>query len=289
MTDDDTLNGAQDAQNQPLLAVDPETAPRVILTELESSFVTLMVQHYMLNQSLPSVEAAEEEYGFTNEQFTKLLGKKYIVAALEEFGVNLGEYRRTASGDVRPKWQQKSLSAIQLLTANTLLDLKDSRSHRKKLQELHIDTRTYNAWLRDPVFSSYLKQRAEAMLGDHQHDVHLALIDQATAGNIKAIEYYNELVGRYIKQPERVLTQAGNNFDPTTFIVRIVEILNDELADPKEALRIAEKLRMLGSMYNVAESLAPVGAVTSYGSTVNQYGIEVPETVPNRELSITND
>ncbi len=279
-----TPDDGSDSQNQNVSDEPPDSASKVVLTELESSFVTLMVQHYMLNTSLPTVEAAEEDYGFTAEEFTSLLAKHHIIEALEQFGVNLGGYKRLEDGTVRPTWQHKSLSALQLLTANQLLDLQDTRSHRKKLQELGVHTRTYNAWLRDPVFSSYLRDRAEAMLGDRQHDVHLALIDQATSGNIKAIEYFNELVGRYIKQPERVLTQSANNFDATAFIVRVIEVLTDEISDPQEAQRIAERLREIASQQSIAQGLAPVGTITATGAVVNEYGIEVPQTVAVREL-----
>ena len=264
-------------------------APKpLVLKELERSFVTLMVQHYMLYGNLPSAEAANEEYGFDAQQFKSLINKDVVQKALEEFDVNLGELRKSPDGSVLPTWQHKSLTAQQLLVANVLLDTRDTRSHTKKLKELGVQTRTYNTWLRDVTFSGYLRKRAEDLLGDSQHDVHLALIDQATAGNIKAIEYYNELVGRYIKQPERILG-VQQQFDATTFIVQIIEILDDELEDKQAAFRIADRLKELGSRYAVAGQLAnpPVGNINRFGATMNEHGIEVPEVVKTRPLDGT--
>lgn len=289
-SEDGDAQAPEDAQNRALPDDQAEQVPLPTLTELEQSFVTLMSQHYMLNRSLPTVEAAEEEYGFERKDFTTLIKRISVQTALEEYGVNLGDYKLSEDGTVKPQWANKSLTPLQLLVANTLLDLKDSRSERKKLQELGVTTRTYNAWRRDPVFASYVKERAEQLVGDHESDVLVALIDQATAGNIKAIEYYLEFTNRYIRQPQTVINAQANQFDPVAFVVKIIEIIDEEIEDSQVALRIADRMKQLAGMYNAAGQLvpagAPVGDLTSPvkpGTTVNEFGIELPEVVPNRK------
>lgn len=284
-----------EAPSSPEPTPDPPSVP---LGEVEQQFVTLMTQHYMTHGSLPTAEMAQEEYAFKPTEFAAYLRDPRILAALEGFDVDLSFYRSLSNGGVSPAWTNRSLSAIQLLTIHTLVDAKDTRSHRKKLAELGVTTRQYNAWLRNPVFQQYLSNLTKEMMGSSVSEIRLALIDQATAGNIKAIEYAFEYMGEFTKQPERVITSTNSQFDPTTFIVNIIEILDEEIDDKNLAFRIAERLRQVSAMYNMAGSLAsagtpPVGALNSSAQKasidnhVSYDGEEIlePEVVPTRELT----
>jgi hypothetical protein len=126
-------------------------------------------------------------------------------------------------------------------------------------------------WLKDPNFKGYLTARAEAMLGDVQYEALLSLIDKVLGGDLKAIQYYHEITGRYI--PATVQTTSSNATDMQNMIVRIIEIIVDEVTDPAEALRIADRLKAL-VMGNQVAGLLPVGTV-----------IEQPEIAESREMT----
>lgn len=185
-------------------------------------------------------QKAAEEFGFTKKYFRECMADERVQEALEERGISLRDFH------VEPgSWQSKALTPEQLLVANTMLDITDTRSEKKKLQDLGVKTTQYQTWLRDPVFSNYLRTRAEAMLGDNQYDVHLALVSEAKAGNIKAIQYLNELNGRFISQAGRNGNAESAVVNLQNMIVRIVEIVQDEVDDPATQLRISEKLAAL--------------------------------------------
>jgi hypothetical protein len=186
---------------------------------------------------------------------------------------------RVLSGDssgpsVEETWQEKTLSPLQLIAVNTMLDLIDQRSEKKKLQDLAISSVTWQTWLKDPVFSKYLHERAEAMLGDHQHEAQLALLDKIRMGDINAIKYYNEMTGRYVPQ-----TNTGTGTTQLTdfkqLLIRILEVINDEVEDSEVAFRIADRFRGLIGIQAMANQMLPSTPDT----------IEMPEIAKARELS----
>jgi hypothetical protein len=172
-------------------------------------------------------------------------------------------------------WKDKALSPLQLIAVNTMLDLIDQRSEKKKLQDLGISTVQWQTWLKDKTFSSYLHQRAEAMLGDHQHEAQLALLDKIRMGDINAIKYYNEMTGKYVQQ-----TASGSGTTQLTdfkqLLIRILEVIDDEVDDPDTAIRIAERFKGLISMQHMANTLIPEPDVAS---------IAQPEIAQARPLS----
>ena len=162
------------------------------LNEKEHQFCTFMLQHYLVTGAILSAEAALENFGLPVGTYTACIQNPEVVAALEERGII---FQRLGSD-----WSSQSLTAIQLIVANSMLDLVDTRSQKKKLQDLGVSTHTYDAWLRDPVFKEYLMTRAENLLGDNGHEAHLALLDKVRSGDTKAITLYYELTGRYVKE-----------------------------------------------------------------------------------------
>lgn len=156
---------------------------------------------------------------------------------------SVGE-RTSADND----WKNLALTPLQLLTANTMLDLVDQRSNRKKLSDLDVTSKQYQAWLNDPKFSGYLAQKAEALVNHSaQADAMLALLDRVNAGDIQAIKYYHELIGRH--QPNsaasKELQEAQRALaDLNALMVQIVEIIDDEVDGPA-AQRVAKRMKGL--------------------------------------------
>ena len=227
--------------------------------DLLMSFVE---QHFHLTGEFLSQEKALEDYGIPAGHYKQLLENPACRTALEEKGVI---FERFENKD----WTAKSLTPLQLLTANTMLDVIDTRSQKKKLQDLGVHTQTYQAWLKDPVFKEYLGNRAAAMLGDNAHEADLALLDRIRSGDMKAISMWYEMTGKFV--PQRA---NAANVDIQNVLIKVIEIITEEVTDPQDAIRISNRLRSLAMARNVA------GALT--GS--EDEPIEVPEVVPVREL-----
>lgn len=228
------------------------------LTKEQLEFVTLVHYEYGLKGTYEPKEI-QKEYGYTEEEFRALIETSSVFAALVERGVP----RRLIEGineigEQTPVGKQAKLTPIQLIVANTMLDLADTRSTKKKLQDLGQNTATYQMWLRDPNFSDYLKQRAEALLGDISHEAHLALVDKVMAGDLKAIEYYNAMTGRFVRETSSNQGTSSSH-DLQAMIIRIIEIIVDEVDDPQTALRISDRLKGLVTGAQIAGVLpAPI-------------------------------
>lgn len=237
----------------------PATKPK--LTEFEVQLVTFLGQHYQLHNVLLSQDKAFEDYGIPVEKYKRALANPLFKQALVERGIVFERFDTD-------NWTSKSLTPIQLLVADCLLDLTDTRTNKKKLQDHGVSTLQYNAWLKDPVFKDYLHKRASAAIGDNAHEVDLALLDRVRAGDLKAIELYYEMTGKFVKQRAN-----ASQIDPTNLITRIIEIIIEEVSDPDEAKSIAQRLRALITARNVAGALVQ-----------DEEPIIVPEITATREL-----
>lgn len=256
------------------------------LNEEEAWFVSFMHQYYGMKGKLMAVKEAVSNYGFTEKEFSDLIGRDNVRAALEERGVIKQAVQRktsttgkTAVGKLEspapePEWAKHSLTPMQLLAANTMLDLIDTRSTKKKIQDLGLTTAQYNTWLKDPVFQAYLQERAETLVPENQHEAMLALLDKVRMGDMNAIKYYHELIGRFTP------ASASNNSGTTSpdsirnLLVSILEIIQDEVDNPETALRISERFKSLINAYSMAGQMLEAQAT-----------IVTPEVAATRTLT----
>lgn len=240
------------------------------LTEFEIQLLTFLDQQYQLTGQLLTADKAYEEYGIPVKDFEAAFKKSGFRDSLAERGV---VFERL--GNNSDSWIAKSLTPLQLLAASALLDLTDTRTNKKKLQDLGISTAKYNSWLKDPVFKNYLAERANQLIGENEHEVQLALLDRIRAGDMKAIMYYNEMTGKYVPVSSQPRPSSNpNNIDIQAILVRVIEIVNEEVNDPKEILAISTRLRSLIGANNMANALM-MG---------EQDPIEMPEVVQTRQI-----
>lgn len=218
------------------------------LTLAELDFVTVIHYEFGLHGEIdkPAISA---EYGYSPEELNDLLNKPHIRTALDERGVKLdrppvGLDALPVGKVTQPTIKAPKLSPKQLIVANMMLDLTDNRSDKKKLQDSGVSTSQYQMWLRDPAFSEYLRERAEGLIGDIQHEAMLSLADNVRAGKMDAIKYYHEMTGRYVQQ-STAAAAGGSNVDFQNMVIRIVEIIIEEVDDPAVANRISDRLKGL--------------------------------------------
>jgi hypothetical protein len=155
------------------------------------------------------------------------------------------EYLKGVGVDI-VKLMEKSnvVTPLQLLTINTLLDFNDKRSDSRKLKELGVATKDYQAWLSDPAFKAYFSDRVQKMLDlDAVQDVDRALYERAISGDTKAIQYFNEFTGRY--RP----ADKDKDIDVGLLIIRILETLQRHLGDqPDKLTMIARELESFAAV-----------------------------------------
>jgi len=236
------------------------------LNEEQQQFVTLADQYWLTNGTFFTKEQALETYGLPHDWYDKFVTNPSVIGALKERGL-----KGLPAAKAQALWLDSVLTPEQLFMANTMLDLVDTRSQKKKLADNNIHTRTWNRWLRDPAFQRYLRERAEAMLGENQHEAHLALIDKIRAGDIKAIQYYNEMTGRYTPASSRG-NQPNSVVDVNNLLIRILEIIQDEVEDQATMIRIADRLKALGTAKTIAGELV-------------EAEVHVPEIAPAQALT----
>lgn len=136
------------------------------------AFVALVESHYQMHGVIIDAETAEAEYQISGPDFEHFITFEPVISQLKENGV-IRDYVETLvkQATVNNDWRDKTLTPLQLAVANTMLDLIDTRSQKKKLQDLGVSTAVYSNWLKDPNFNNYLRTRAENLMGDASHEL----------------------------------------------------------------------------------------------------------------------
>lgn len=194
----------------------------------EYRILTYCEQFFLQYGRLPNTGDIVEA-GYSKQAFHVCLKLPQFQLGLEQRGIV--PYALLNSNGKIPE----GLTSEQLVAANTMLDLIDNRSQKKKLQDLEITSQTWNAWLRNPRFNAYLRARSEALLKDSIHDSHLALVDRVKSGDINAIKYMNEITGRFVPAQTK-------GVDLHEVLFKVLEIIQQCVTDPNVQALIAGKL-----------------------------------------------
>lgn len=187
------------------------------MTANEHAILTYCEQFYTTNSRLPNTGDIVS-VGFTKELFHTCLKLPAFNKGLEARGII--PYTLLDSNGKPPA----NLSPTQLVAINTMMDIYDTRSKNKRLKDLEISTQTWNTWLRNPTFRAYLQRRGKLLLGDAEPEVNYALVDRARSGDMKAIEYFNEINGIYSRQ-------ATKGVDIHGILYQVLEIVQKRITD----------------------------------------------------------
>lgn len=199
-----------------------EVSPRIQKKIDESEEFRAFVQHHLdLMGKLPSVERCKVDFPRWTIQ--------RIQSELKSAGFKLEQrgYAITTKSYLEP---------IQLAVANSLLNLADKRSRSQKLKDFSVSPATFNNWKKNPVFNAYLRERSEALLGDAIPDVHLALINSASSGDVSGMKLFYEITGRH-----GVQTQQETNIK--AMLVALTEAVQEHVQDPETLRRIAATMQ----------------------------------------------
>ena len=258
----------------PTSGVTKSAAEQVESTKLsldQLDFVTLINMHYSKFGSLLTAELAYEKYNLPVGQFEKFMSNPKVRSALKQYDIPLERFEAVLKDP--DNWQANVLSPVQMLAIETMLDMTDQRSDKKKLQDLNISTRTWNKWMRDPLFQETVQARVDNLL--HKEGVHIAgmaLMDRVATGDTKALEFYYEFIGKFTRKSASPESSNAINFQ--NVVAKMLEVIVEE-ADPETAFRIGERFKTIMASQNIAQQLLE--------DSENE--IIVPPTAPSRELT----
>lgn len=205
----------------------------------------------MVNKKVPELDQLDGICDVPREKITAVLVHEDFMEAMEDTGI--------------PVRNQKGLNILQHHALVMMTDPTDKRPFHIRLKESGISSATWKAWLRNPVFASFLEQFYENALGDHMNAAHLSLMNQVDKGNVPALTLYYSMTGRYDprSQQER---------DVAVVINGLLEILQRKL-DPNTLSEISDELQVL---------MGRKKAITPVAEPIID-----AEEVPEREVELT--
>ena len=212
-----------------------------VLSELERKILNFCETEWFLQGRLPTPETLQTKFNLSPKALMKSLTSELVVKSFEGRGVPIIEGR--------------TLSPDQVTAINTILNTTDTRSQRKKLQDMGISAAQWNGWKQSAQFKEYYKKRVEQIFGDALPDVHMALMDRAVNGDLGALKFYYEITGHY--------TGNGQAVDLKMILERVFEIISLHVQNPAQLSAIAGDLLKLAGVDSMAnmEPEDPVAGV----------------------------
>lgn len=190
----------------------------------------------------------------TDDDYEALLGSPFVQKALDELGIKFED-----SLILTPK----QLAAVQIM-----FDFTDGRSDTKKLRDLGLNTQTWQNWLQDPSFQTYLRSKASNLFKLNLHEVDRALFARARSGDISAIKILYAITGHNKSSLEESEVPKIGPIDANTFVLKIYEILHNNLhLQPEVLIKIGREIAAISSPYMNNPKVIEAVQVISSGST----------------------
>src|ERR1044071_5269412 len=166
-----------------------------------------------------------------------------------------GEFARGANLRGIPyyfsKDQQKGLTSQQMLAAGIILDFSNGATLAQRLKRAGISSATYHNWMKFPPFRQMIDVGADEMLRDSYVDMQRGLVQTAVKGDVNAIKFAYELMGKYDPNAKTVM-------DVQAVMSRMIEVLQKHIKDPNILGAIAYDLNLLAT-----QALPPVAGVVT--------------------------
>jgi len=208
--------------------------------------------HDDINSKMPTPQNLRDGLNWDNAKVSRHLKDPEVNKALENRGITLADVTL--------------LLPEQLAVANSILDFSDGRPQKKKLEELGVTTQRYQGWLKQERFQRYLKQRAEALLGETQHEAHTSLLRNVQRGDLNSIKLYYEMTGRWS-------SKTASDLNIEFILIKVVEAVQKHVKDPVAIQMIAQELSgLIGTPQSVDKPVeAPVKAIPEPEPTLSLF------------------
>lgn len=212
-----------------------------VLSDLERNIINHCETQWFLRGELPTPETLCEEFKLTPHALNKILSEEIVI--------------KSFTGRGMPVIEGRDLPVEQITAINTILNMTDSRSQKKKLQDMGISAQQWNGWKQSAKFKAYYAKRVEQIFGDALPDVHMALMDRAVNGDLGALKFYYEITGHY--------TGDGRAVDLKMILEQVFKIISMHVKDSGQLSAIAGDLLKLAGVDSVAnvEPEPPVAGV----------------------------
>ncbi len=187
-----------------------EAEEQTKLSEKERRLLSYIEQEWFLRGVYPTPETLCEKFTLTPRALNEIMSRDLVKQSLDARGI--------------PERESRELTANQLTVINTMMNLSDTRSNRKKLADLGISAEKWHGWKQQPAVQQYMLNVSERQLGDSLPDAHMALLDRVNSGDISALKFYYEITGRY--------TGQNGGMDPRMLVNRIFDVIAKHVSDP---------------------------------------------------------
>lgn len=218
------------------------------LTNDQRDFINFIEEwwysHNDINSKMPSSQNIRDGLNWNGAKVAKFTKDPEVNKALENRGITLADVTL--------------LLPEQLAVANAILDFSDQRSQKKKLEELGVTTQRYQGWLKQERFQRYMRQRAEALLGETQHEAHTSLLRNVQRGDLNSIKLYYEMTGRWS-------SKTVSDLNVEFILIKVVEAVQRHVKDPVAIQAIAGELSSLVGTGQNPQVAAPTPITSATG------------------------
>lgn len=222
------------------------------LNDKERKIISYCEQQWFLQGVLPTPETLCDKFNITHRAIKQFLDNEEVQQSFDARGIP------TISG--------RDLTPEMITALNTMLNVYDRRSERKKLADMGLTERKWDSWRRDPKVQEYMATRTEQILSGALPDAHLALVERVRNGDLGALKFYYEMTGRY--------TGQGSNLDIRDLLNRVFEVISLHVKDPATLTALAGGI--LG--------LAGIDPPATMNSEMDISQIPVAEVLPQDQL-----
>lgn len=220
------------------------------LTDNEVRILSLVEQRFWETGLIPTNEKIAEDLKTTAVAVKKAWEKPEFRQALVTRGV-----------DLTPDDSASILNPTQVVLANILLNIHDTRSTREKLETCGVSSQQFHAWMRQDAFSKYMRKRAEKAFDSHAYAAYNTVMSAVEGGDVNAAMKFFEMQGIYNPR-----VQIDVNIE--SVIVNLIEIVARHVKDPTVLELIATEIETLDMSTGRPRAL-PVGVLTVPSSEPN--------------------
>lgn len=196
-------------------------------TKEEVRVVAAIEEHWHANKRFPALSIIGTTLGIEFERLKTVVNGETVQIMLSNRGIEA------------PKSVEYGLTPDQLAAANVYLNIYDTRPLQQKLREIGISPSRFGGWVKGKNFKAYLRERSEDLFEEGMPMAHRQLLDQIAKGNIKAIELFYQVSGRYTG----VNSAEVQNIQ--LMMSRLLEAIQMEVGDQVVLARISERFNAL--------------------------------------------
>ena len=201
-------------------------------SEVDLAVISLIDQRFWETGLLVSVDKLVQDLQLPRESIEESLSKSLVVDILKARGIDL----------LGKNLSYSVLTPRQVLLANLLMNTHDPQSVREKCKAAGVSTQQYNAWLREPAFSSYLRARAEASFGANDFVAYQKLMAAVEDQDLGAIKLFFEMRGIYLPT-----SKTSVSMDVQGILNQTVEVLTRHISNPDLLRAIAIDIEAISS------------------------------------------